>query len=550
MRGLPPPTTMAASTRRGRLLAKAASLDWASQTPRAPAPDLWDGRVIQQGPPPAPQRQHQSPQRTQDRPPTGGRRPLIKTNSQGRLDVRGWGGRPSEGPLDIPTQDQASNRPSTGVLGARTVSPPVVVERMGRRKQALRKTLSDHVASSRRREELAVQDLTLEDSHDPAGVELGGNTLLTRSSASKTATHVSTSCPNLVQDLTPSGKGKVRITRSTDGRDSGDSTRRSGASSAGSERSQRKLLTVPNIFVTSFTHSSDTPTRTTTRQESLDSVTSEPEFKTPMPPGGPQSRYRHSAPELSSSPLFSYWERLRESVKPGLRKALSETPSLPSKFNDAIGWSATTTSGATQNPEKSPTRRSLLNEPRIAKVLSYLYIGNLETSYDERLTCRLGIRSVIDLSNVTPEDVPSIKRRHAPCMCGHDERHLKATLRLGLAEADGADMHVSFDQINKFIEGARRAGKKVLVVCWTGNSVSALAVMQYLMVHQGCNLHKAYSMVMRQGSDLDLSPGYQLLLQTLEKQLLPTEEQSLCFDQTSPAKHLTREAWTTDESDI
>ena len=344
------------------------------------------------------------------------------------------------------------------------------------------------------------------------------------------------SCPNLL-DNGPNavGKTKVRITRSSEGYFHGN-IYRSGSSSAKSERSCPKLLTVPDIFVTSLTYSSDVESDKTVRQTKGGEGESQLSPKKQARKPGP---FRYSAPELTARGTGDHWERLREYKSP-LKKSLSDTSPRLAKTPDGD-------LSALQIRREGPT------EPLVAQVLDNLYIGNLETAYNERLLCRMSIGSVVDLSNLPPEEVPASSKCNVPCACGRDDRHLRATLRIGLHQSDMSDVESSFEQVNKFIEGARKAAKNVLVFCRTGNSISAVVVIQYLMAHRSLYFRKAYAMVMRQRSDLHLPPGYLPMLQALEKKQLQPRNQSLPLEAVpnrDEATCLPKEAWIVEEGEV
>lgn len=311
---------------------------------------------------------------------------------------------------------------------------------------------------------------------------------------------MSTSCPNLADEeelATVPCKTPVRHCKSSDGRLSSPGRREYV------QQSSTRLLTVPNIFTTSQTRSQPEASRST------------------------HSAYRHSAPELAVTRTPEVEGQLKR--RPHLAKAFSDTPAR-SQSHELLNCDSDT------DP----------NKPRYAKVLDYLYIGNSEAVDNERLMCRLGITSIVNLGDGegVEQEGTSLHNSRWPCPCGSDTRHLKATLRLQVSDADTTEFESYMDQINKFIEGAKKVNKKVLVQCVTGNSLSVVAVMQYLMAFRRMNLRKAYSMVMKTMSDLYIPPMYKEMLQRQEKLLLSPEEQSLCFDRTRASGPLPMEAWT------
>jgi protein-tyrosine phosphatase len=92
-------------------------------------------------------------------------------------------------------------------------------------------------------------------------------------------------------------------------------------------------------------------------------------------------------------------------------------------------------------------------------------------------------------------------------------------------ENDGIDQY--FEEVNKFIEGARRCSKKVLIYSYEGKSRAALFAVQYLMSYEGLLLRQAYNMVKKQRPQVSLNPSFQKALERLEKTLFPDEKHSV-----------------------
>ncbi len=348
---------------------------------------------------------------------------------------------------------------------------------------------------------------------------------------STTCTNVnnsSSSCPNLIdeEDIMPIAKTKVRFTKSSEGY-LGYRSPAGSSSNPSLEDPSSNRLTVPDMFTTSFTHSMPSTV-------DPDIGCDEQGQKTL------RRSYRHSAPELmraEQGPTL-----VKSQSKPGLMKSLSDTPEWHCNSQDFIML----------DPPKIRPRSADDGQPRMAQILDYLFLGNIESAYSQRGLCKKGITSIVDLSNCPPEKLFSHKRSQVPCSCGRDTRHLKAFLRLNVSEDDASEIESDMEQINIFIEGAHKNDKKVLVHCYTGAGLSVVAIIQYLMRHRNMNLRKAYSMVMKHRTDIDIPQVFKDLLQKLEKDLIEPECQSLCFDSNSPEpSHLPMEAWTsTDSSEI
>ncbi|KAI0210996.1 hypothetical protein LSAT2_004227 [Lamellibrachia satsuma] len=269
-----------------------------------------------------------------------------------------------------------------------------------------------------------------------------------------TDTH--TSCPSLLAGAAAKPRGevvkpRVGVTRSCDGGDGRPTrSRRGDGVNSGLVAS---TLAVPNIFITSLSRS-------------VDLLTSRCD-------GGTTSERRSTVATRRSAP---------ELAKPA-------TDVLECFFATA--------------PPSSP--------PPLSPVLVHdnLYIASTDCAYNEPLLCELNIASVVELDVGA---VPSMPRSYRPCLCERRERHRPAVLRLGFSQPpDGAALRSCFDQVNRFIDGARRAATNVLV-CGSDHQLHYIAVIQYLTARCQMLPSRAYSVVMRQRPGSHLSPFYQRLL--------------------------------------
>ena len=338
----------------------------------------------------------------------------------------------------------------------------------------------------------------------------------------------SQSCPNLAKNL---GRGRepmkqrVRYTRSSEGVLEAQETHLSRTSKQRSSQvTSPSLLTVPDIFTTSFTHSP----RCSPDQGTL-------------PMSGP--RYRHSAPELAADGIDDLEEAPPDKVN--LTKSLSDTPPYMTFSRRRDVFYARSRHMSVDVEESQP--------PRMSALTSYLFVGNVEAAYCERVLCKQRIGSILDLSGMDPDVVPAHRKNPIPCTCGLEGRHPRAVLRLSLDQLNQDELESSLQQINKFIEGARVAGKNVMIFSERGTGYSELVAMQYLMRHRCINLRKAYSLLMRHRPDMMISAAHRELLQRLELEHIPAQEQSLCFVRpaTDPASLLPMQAWScTESSDI
>lgn len=256
----------------------------------------------------------------------------------------------------------------------------------------------------------------------------------------------------------------------------------------GNEGSKHSLP-VADIFTTSFTHS--TAPKTT---QSLSKLQCK------------------SAQELPKSPIVA--------IKQKLIRSYSDTPPRLS-----IKPQGSTSS------LKIPTclQSKMYRDDCVSQVLDYLFIGSIEVAYNEPKLCRLKIDSLVDISNLSSAQVPSSKKLHCPCLCGNDSRHFRSRLIIRVEDDDKEDIEQYFSEINKFIDGARKCGKNVLIFSYHGNSRAPAAAIQYLMSHEGFLLRQAYNLVKNQRPSVDIKQGFQNTLETLEHRLFPEAKPSLPF---------------------
>ncbi|XP_052811773.1 uncharacterized protein LOC128239251 [Mya arenaria] len=238
-------------------------------------------------------------------------------------------------------------------------------------------------------------------------------------------------------------------------------------------------LTVPDIFTTSFTHSKDSCSKglilkSCSSQQDVPSVAKIPE-------------------------------------KAPIRRAISLTKNLPQDYDKT-------------NRLLSPT---MYKDEQLAQVTEYLFIGSIESAYNDRRLCRLEIESLVDISNLSEMQVPAQKKLQCPCLCQTESKHFRSKLIIAVPdeENDGIDQY--FEEVNKFIEGARRCTKKVLIYSLEGKSRAALFAIQYLIEYEGLLLRQAYSMVKKQRPQVSLNPSFQRALEKLEKSLYPDERHSV-----------------------
>lgn len=219
-----------------------------------------------------------------------------------------------------------------------------------------------------------------------------------------------------------------------------------------------------------------------------------------------------SAQELPKSPLVV--------IKQRLTRSYSDTP--PRLSVKSQGSSASL---------KIPSclQSKMYRDECVSQILDYLFIGSIEVAYNEPKLCRLKIDSLVDISNLSSAQVPSSKKLHCPCLCGHDSRHFRSRLIIRVDDDDKEDIEQYFSEINKFIDGARKCGKNVLIFSYHGNSRAPAAAIQYLMSHEGFLIRQAYNLVKNQRPAVEINQGFQNTLEALEHRLFPEAKPSLPF---------------------
>ena len=242
-------------------------------------------------------------------------------------------------------------------------------------------------------------------------------------------------------------------------------------------------LKVPDLFTTSFTHSKQPTTITDTVQATKKSAT-----------------YTLSLQDIPDC--------VRQSKKLTLRRTISLTKDDNLKIAQLLSM-------------------DMYRDDQVAQVTDYLFVGSIESAYNERRLCRLDIESLVDISNLSEMQVPSNKKTQCPCLCRTDFNHFRSRLIIAVADDEKEDVEQYFEEVNRFIEAARRCGRKVLVYSYEGKSRAAVFAMQYLMSYENLLLRQAYNIVKKQRPCVALNPGFQKTLETLEKTLFPDAKPSV-----------------------
>ncbi|XP_022248540.1 dual specificity protein phosphatase 8-like [Limulus polyphemus] len=153
--------------------------------------------------------------------------------------------------------------------------------------------------------------------------------------------------------------------------------------------------------------------------------------------------------------------------------------------------------------------------PDIGQILDFLFIGSIEAAYNDSLLNKFKVRSVVDVSNVDFTDVSSYRKAISPSQT----QNFRTRLCIGLSQEGRDNISVFFDDVNKFIEGARKANRKVLVHCFRGRSRGPAMIVQYLMQFHGMNLDNAHRFICEKWPRVDIHPNYFKKLRQLDKNL-------------------------------
>ncbi|KAH9488567.1 hypothetical protein Btru_061835 [Bulinus truncatus] len=151
-------------------------------------------------------------------------------------------------------------------------------------------------------------------------------------------------------------------------------------------------------------------------------------------------------------------------------------------------------------------------------ITDYLFLGSVEAAYNEPLLCKYGITSLVDMSNVSPSAIPTLKKSDCPCACAN-KTHFRSKLNIGVDDIEWENVEQYFDDINAFIHGARKMKRRVLVFSYLGQSRAPAAVIQHLMQHFRMPFKGALSIVRAKRSQVKLNSGFVKALVRLEKRL-------------------------------
>ena len=247
--------------------------------------------------------------------------------------------------------------------------------------------------------------------------------------------------------------------------------------------------------------------------------------------------------------------RMEERPRSALRRCTSSSVSSfrSSSENETISCDESTELDISKViPEikiDEPDPQAPYTDRNIAEILDFLFIGDLESANREPLLCRLNVECVVELINLTPQEVmKAIKLKDCPCVCASPMKHSRIRLNIYIDDTIEEDIAHYFEEVNNFIEGAVKSQRHVLVYCIHGNTLSPTVSIQYLMQFQGFRLREAYALMKERRPQINIPVAFQRVLTRLERQLHPHSPVGFVFEtpvvRHSPISAKTPEAWT------
>ncbi|XP_063970031.1 uncharacterized protein LOC129282542 [Lytechinus pictus] len=243
------------------------------------------------------------------------------------------------------------------------------------------------------------------------------------------------------------------------------------------------------------------------------------------------SRYgqaQRASPTLSDkgivSPVMIHFttRRMRKTSSTSSCRSLSE--------NDSISCDGEEVDPSKVIPEIK-IDKTLYKDQNVTQILDFLYMGDLEAANREPLLCRLNIEYIVDLSNLSGDQVKrTIRLKDCPCLCASTMKHTRIRLNLHLDESVGDGISHYFDEINRFIEGARKSNRKVLIYCVTGLILAPTITTQYMIQGMGMTLKQAHGHLTKIKPEVTFREGFQRALIRLEQKLRPKAALPGVFD--------------------
>lgn len=238
--------------------------------------------------------------------------------------------------------------------------------------------------------------------------------------------------------------------------------------------------------------------------------------------------FTHSIPKEQCRSAQDLQKNSVNLFKQKLKRSYSDQPNISKSPSPLLALRAEKGSNLSLNISNCLQSKMFRNE-YVSQLLDYLYIGSVEAAYNEPLLCKLKIDSIVDMSNMSAAQVPSNKKLHCPCLCGNEARHFRSRLIIRLDDKEDEDIEQYCDEINKFIESAKRCGRRVLIFSYHGNSRAPAAAIQYMMKHEEFLLRQAYNLVKNQRPSVEINQGFQDTLEALERRFFPEAKPSVSF---------------------
>lgn len=243
--------------------------------------------------------------------------------------------------------------------------------------------------------------------------------------------------------------------------------------------------------------------------------------------------FTHSIPKEQCKSVQTL-ENKSVAVKQALKRSYSDQPNIAKSLSPPDRTKSNLSLRNTQKSNLSLHISSCLQSKMyrnefVSQLLDYLYIGSVESAYNEPLLCKLKIDSLVDMSNLSASQIPSGKKLHCPCLCGNEARHFRSRLVIRVDDKETEDIEQYFDEINRFIDSSKRCGRRVLIFSYHGNSRAPAAAIQYMMNQEEFLLRQAYNLVKNQRPSVEINQGFQSILESLEQRVFPEAKPSVSF---------------------
>lgn len=153
------------------------------------------------------------------------------------------------------------------------------------------------------------------------------------------------------------------------------------------------------------------------------------------------------------------------------------------------------------------------------KITDRIYTGNMNCIKNERKMCKLTIEYLIDMTYMRPEELNRQTLGKLPCLC--NVPHSRITLTVEITDKSFKTLFITFSEVNKLIQRAKKANKCVLIF---GKEYLAPQVVcacaQYLMVDYQMDMVTALTSILRKDSKWNnFDKPFLLYLEQLEAYL-------------------------------